>query len=157
MHRLDSIDKKILETLQKEGQVSNIDLADKVALSPSPCSRRVKALEQAGYIEKYVALINPKKANLGLKVVVNVSLETHESEVMNHFEETISKIPEVVQCFLVAGQAADYTLQVIAKDLEEYQSFLLKKLTTIKGVSSIQSAFILKKVVNKTEIPLSHL
>lgn len=154
---LDSIDKKILETLQRNGGISNIDLADEVALSPSPCSRRVKSLEDNGYIEGYVALVNPKKLNLGLCVMVNVTLQCHESSLIHEFEKAISSMPEVVQCYLMAGQTADYCLKVFASDLDEYQSFLLNKLTKIKGVTSIQSVFILKKIVDKTELPLSHL
>ena len=157
MAKLDSIDKKILKALQREGQLSNLDLAEEVSLSPSPCSRRVKALEQNGYIERYVALVNPKKINLNLSVIVSVALNSHESSVISNFEETISELSEVVQCYLTAGQAADYFLKIVAKDLDEYQAFLLNKLTKIKGVASIQSVFILKSVVDKTELPLFHI
>ena len=156
MHNLDSIDKKILKILQSEGQISNLDLAEKVALSPSPCSRRVKSLEERGYIQGYVAVLNPKKLNLSLSAVVSIALSSHESKVMRAFEEAISKVPEVTQCYLTAGQAADYFLKVTVKDLDAYQSFLLNKLTKIKGVTSVQSTFILKKVVDKNELPLSH-
>ena len=157
MLKLDSLDKKILEALQRNGQISNLDLADQVALSPSACSRRVKTLEEQGYIEKYVALLNPKKIHLDLVVMVSVTLKTHNTKIMEGFESSIKKIPEVVQCYLTAGQSADYILKVVAKDLEEYQSFLLKKLTKIKGVTSVQSVFILKNIVNKTELPLEKI
>ena len=154
--QLDSIDKKILEALQKDGQISNLDLADQVALSPSACSRRVKALEDQGYIERYAALLNPKKVDLNLMVMVSVTLKTHDTKIMESFESSIKKMPEVIQCYLTAGQSADYVLKAVTKDLEEYQNFLLKKLTKIKGVTSVQSVFVLKNIVNKTELPLKN-
>ena len=153
---LDIIDKKILKILQSKGSISNLDLSDQVALSPSACSRRVKSLEDNGYIESYVALLSPKKLNLSLSILVSVAMETHESKLMTAFERAISKLPEVVQCYLTAGQSADYFLKIVAKDLEEYQAFLLNKLTKIQGVKGVQSVFILKNVVHKSELPLVH-
>ena len=157
MLNLDSIDKKILKALQKDGQTSNLELAVQVALSPSACSRRVKTLEENGYIEKYVALLNPKKIHLNFMVMVSVTLKTHDTKIMDNFESSTKKMPEVIQCYLTAGQSADYVLKVVVKDLEEYQSFLLKKLTKIEGVTSVQSVFILKNIVNKTEFPLEKI
>ena len=123
---MDRIDKKILDILQSDGQISNQDLAEKVALSPSPCSRRVKQLETEGYIDKYVALLNPKKLDLTLTIIVLVGLDSHEPKKMSKFEDTIASFPEVSQCYLIAGQAADYMLKVIVRDLKHYQEFLRK-------------------------------
>jgi Lrp/AsnC family leucine-responsive transcriptional regulator len=154
---LDGIDKKILKVLQQEGNIANQDLAERVSLSPSPCSRRVKSLEERGFITRYAALLNPSKLQLKLTAMISVELKSHETGVIENFEKSILCIPEVVQCYLLAGQTADYFLKVVATDLDEYRSFLLNKLTKIPEVKSIQSSFILKSVVDKTELPLSHV
>ena len=139
---MDRIDKKILEILQSNCQISNQELADLVALSPSPCLRRVKLLEDNGYIKKQVALLNPEKLGLTLTVIILVGLKNHQPEVMNGFEETIRFYPEVIQCYLITGQSADYMLRIVVPDLNAYQEFLLSKLTNIDGVSSVHSSFI---------------
>ncbi len=154
---LDRIDKKILECLQRDSQLSNQDLSDKVGLSPSPCSRRVKQLEEEGYIQKHVALLNPKKIGLDLTILVLVGMDGHSHEKMSHFEKAIATLPEVVQCYLITGQTADYLLKVLVPDLEHYQSFLMDKLTPIKGVGTIHSSFVLRSVTDTTSIPLAHL
>ena len=124
---LDFIDKKILEALQRNGQISNLDLADQVALSPSACSRRVKALEDQGYIERYAALLNPKKIDLNLMVMVSVTLKTHDTEIMENFESSIKKMPEVIQCYLTAGQSADYVLKAVTKGPGRIPKFSFEK------------------------------
>ena len=154
---MDNIDKEILNELQADSQISNQELADRVALSPSPCSRRVKQLEDAGYIEKYVAILNPKKVGLPLSIIVLVGLDSHEAKTMSNFEKCVEALPEVVQCYLIAGQQADYMLKVVVPDLDSSQRFLLKKLTTIKGASNIRSSFVLRNVIEKTTLPLDHL
>ena len=154
---MDRTDKKILEILQSNGQISNQDLADQVALSPSPCLRRVKQLEEKGYISKQVTLLNPEKIGLGLTVVVLVGLNSHQPAIMNEFEDTMRLLPEVIQCYLITGQSADYMLKIVVPDLNAYQSFLLGKLTGINGVSSVHSSFILRTVCDTTELPLDHL
>lgn len=154
---MDKIDKKILKLLQSNGRISNQDLADKVALSPSPCSRRVKQLEDEGYIEKYVTLLNPEKLGLQLSIIVLVGLDGHDAEKMSSFHKKMQALPEVVQCYLITGQEADYVLKVTVPSLKDYQSFLLEKLTCIKGVSSVRSSFILNSIVDKTELPLDHV
>lgn len=154
---MDRVDKKILNILQSDGRISNQELADQVALSPSPCLRRVKQLEDEGYIRQYVALLDPIKIELDLTIMVSVSLNSHDSKKMKHFEETVAAIPEVIQCYLIAGQAADYLLKVIVSNLDAYQSFLLKKLTIIEGVNQVQSSFVLQRIVDKTALPLNHL
>jgi Lrp/AsnC family transcriptional regulator, leucine-responsive regulatory protein len=154
---LDGIDKKILACLQEDGKMSNQDLADHIALSPSPCSRRVKQLEDEGYIRQYTALLDPKKIGLDLSIMVLVDLNTHDAKKMKHFEETIQSIPEVIQCYLIAGQSSDYLLKVMVPSLDDYQNFLLKKLTLIDGVSQVHSSFVLQRIVDKTALPLDYV
>jgi len=151
---IDQIDKRLLEYLQENNQISNQDLADKVALSPSPCSRRVKQLEEEGYIKKQVALLNPEKLGLNLTILVLVSLDNHTPLIMKEFENTLKSLAEVVQCYLITGQSADYLIKVIVPDLNYYQSFLLDKLTPIKGVASVQSSFVLRSIIDTTALPL---
>ncbi len=154
---MDRIDKKILEILQTDGRVSNQELAEQVALSPSPCLRRVKQLEEDGYISQYVALLDPIKIGLQLTIMVSVGLNSHDAKKMTHFEKAVASIPEVIQCYLIAGQSADYLLKVVVTNLDEYQSFLLKKLTIIDGVHQVQSSFVLQRIVDKTALPITHL
>lgn len=154
---IDRTDKKILEILQSESQISNQELADRVALSPSPCLRRVKQLTENGYINKQVTLLNPEKIGLDLTVLVLVGLNTHQPDIMNAFEEAMRLLPEVIQCYLITGQSADYLLKIIVPDLKAYQAFLLGKLTSIKGVSSVHSSFILRTICDTTALPLDHL
>lgn len=154
---MDRIDKKILETLQTNGRISNQELAEQVALSPSPCLRRVKQLEDDGYINQYVALLDPIKIGLPLTIMVSVGLDSHDANKMTHFENAVASIPEVIQCYLITGQSADYLLKVVVANLEEYQSFLLKKLTIINGVNQVHSSFVLQRIVDKTALPISHL
>ena len=154
---MDRIDKKILEVLQADGRISNQELADQVALSPSPCLRRVKQLEEEGYIRGYVALLDPAKIGLQLTIMVSVTLANHDPKVMKHFEETVASFPEVIQCYLITGQSADYLIKVVVANLDEYQSFLLKKLTIIDGVNQVHSSFVLQRIVDITSLPLDHL
>lgn len=154
---MDRTDKKILEIVQSNCQVSNLELAEMVALSPSPCLRRVKQLEEEGYIKKQVALLDPEKLGLKLTVIVLIGLNSHQAGIMSAFEEKISLLPEVVQCYLITGQSADYLLKIIIPDLNTYQSFLLDKLTSIEGVGSVHSSFILRTICETTALPLEHL
>ncbi|WP_058519225.1 Lrp/AsnC family transcriptional regulator [Legionella parisiensis] len=154
---MDRTDKKILDILQSNCQINNQELADMVALSPSPCLRRVKLLEDNGYIKRMVALLEPEKIGLKLSVIVLVGLNSHQPAVMNQFEEAVRFLPEVIQCYLITGQSADYVLKVIVPDLNAYQSFLLDKLTRINGVTSVQSSFILRTICETTSLPLDHL
>ncbi len=154
---MDRIDKKILDILQVNGRISNQELADCVALSPSPCLRRVKQLEDDGYIRQYVALVDPNKIALQLTIMVAISLNSHDAIKMKAFEDAVAAIPEVMQCYLITGQTADYLLKVMVSNLDEYQIFLLKKLTIIEGVNQVQSSFVLQRVIDKTALPLEHL
>ena len=152
---MDRIDKQILELLQLNAQISNQELADLVALSPSPCLRRVKLLEENGYIKKHVALLNPDKIGLKLTVIVSIGLSSHEPDIMADFEQTIVLFPEVIQCHLITGQSADYLLKIIVPDINAYQAFLLAKLTRIKGVINVHSSFVLKHICDTTALPLT--
>ncbi|MDP3705215.1 MAG: Lrp/AsnC family transcriptional regulator [Legionellaceae bacterium] len=154
---MDRIDRKILEALQADGRISNQELSDQVALSPSPCLRRVKQLEEDGYIRQYVALLDPAKLGLQLTIMVSVTLVNNDPKVMKQFEETVSSLAEVIQCYLITGQSADYLIKVVVANLDEYQSFLLKKLTIIDGVNQVHSSFVLQRIVDKTSLPLDHL
>lgn len=154
---MDRIDKHILELLQQNSKISNQELADMVSLSPSPCLRRVKQLEDNGYIDRYVALLNPKKLGLELTIMVSVGLSSHDHKIMTSFEGMIKTFPEVVQCHLIAGQAQDYMLKVVVSNLDDYQEFLLNKLTQIEGVRNIHSSFVLRSIVDQSSLPLKQL
>jgi len=154
---MDKIDKKILEILQTNSQITNQELADEVSLSPSPCLRRVNNLETSGYISRYVAIVNPEKVGLILTIVILVGLSSHDPKTMLNFEKTMEASPEVLQCYLIAGQSADYMLRIVVRDLAEYQQFLLNKLTQINGVTSVHSSFVIKNLIEKTALPINVL
>ena len=152
--KLDRTDKRILTIMQQNARISNIELADSVGLSPSPCSRRVKQLEDHGFIHQHVTLLNQEKLGLKLIAMLQVSMDRHTPDRFENFEEHIECWPEVLECYLITGQSADYLLKVIVHDMEAYQDFLLGKLTRIEGVSGVQSSFVLRKAVDKTILPL---
>ena len=154
---LDRQDKRILATLQQDGSVTNLELAEKIGLSPSPCARRVKQLEEAGFINRKVTLLNANKLNLKLTALIQISMDRHTPDRFELFEKEVSQYPEVMECLLITGQSADYQLKVLVADMETYQEFLLNKITRIQGVSDVHSSFILREVINSTELPLEHL
>tara|TARA_B100000427_G_scaffold303586_1_gene288235 strand:+ start:649 stop:1119 length:471 start_codon:yes stop_codon:yes gene_type:complete len=154
---LDRQDKRILATLQQDGSVTNLELAEKIGLSPSPCARRVKQLEEAGFISRKVTLLNANKLNLKLTALIQISMDKHTPDRFELFEKEVSQYPEVMECLLITGQSADYQLKVVVADMETYQEFLLNKITRIQGVSDVHSSFILREVINSTELPLEHL
>ena len=151
---MDRIDIAILERLQADARISNVDLAEAVGLSPSPCARRVTALEEQGVIRRYVSLIDPAAVGLPISVFVQVSLEHQVEAALQKFEEAVSAYPEVMECYLMTGDA-DYMLRVVVPDLETYQRFLLERLTRVAGVDSIKSSFALNEVVHRTNLPLN--
>ncbi len=151
---LDRTDRKILALLQQDGSLSNLELAEQVGLSPSPCSRRVKALEDSGLIVGYRALLDARKLGLDLLALVNISMDRHTPERFDNFEARISACPEVLECYLITGQSADYVLKVIVRDMQHYQEFLLGTLTRIEGVSGVHSSFVMRKVLDRTALPL---
>ncbi|WP_375740245.1 Lrp/AsnC family transcriptional regulator [Pseudomonas boanensis] len=157
MEKLDRYDLKILAELQHDSRISNQELAERIGLSPSPCSRRVKQLEDDGYILRQVALLDRKKLGLSLTAYVLIGMDRHTPERFEHFQEVISQCPEVLECSLVTGMEADYQLKVVVPDMEHYQQFLLGQLTRIEGVTSVRSSFVLNQVLSSTELPLNHL
>lgn len=155
--KLDKIDLKILREIQRDGTLTNLDLADRVGLSPTPCARRVKQLEDSGIIERQVTLLNPSKLGLKLIALIQIAMDRHTPDRFEDFERQVAGFPEVVECSLITGQSADYLLKVIVPDMEYYQEFLLNKITRIKGVSDVHSSFIMRQVIHSTELPLNHL
>lgn len=150
--KLDKYDRMILDLLQKDGRISNQDLAEAISLSPSPCLRRVRQMEEEGLIDGYVALLNARKLGLHLMAFIQISMDKHTPERFEAFEETIAGYPEVLECHLITGQSADYVLKVIVQDMDAYQQFLLQKLTRIEGVSGVQSSFVLKSPIKSTAL-----
>lgn len=155
--KLDRIDRKILEEIQRNGNISNLELAEKVNLSPSPCSRRVRQLEEAGIIDRQVTLLNQDALGLPLTVYIHVSLEKQLPKTLENFERSITSYNEVLECALITGSDADYLLKVLMPDMSYYEKFLLKELNQIEGVSSIRTSFVMRQVISRTELPLSHI
>lgn len=152
-NQLDEIDRRILETLQTDARVRNVQLAEKVGLSPSPCLRRVGQLEKTGVIRGYVTLVDPEAVGLSVSIFVNVTLEKQIEPALETFEKHIRARPEVMECYLMTGDA-DYLLRVVTSDLAAYERFLLEHLTRIPGVASIKSSFALKQVAYRTALPI---
>jgi Lrp/AsnC family leucine-responsive transcriptional regulator len=151
---LDRIDKRILQELQQNARISNQELADKVGLSPSPCLRRVKQLEEAGLIKGYVTELEAAKLGLKLMAIVQIAMDRHTPDRFEQFEATIKTFPQVLECIMITGQSADYQLKVLVWDMDEYQAFLLNQLTRINGVSDVRSSFVLRTIVSTTAVPL---
>jgi Lrp/AsnC family leucine-responsive transcriptional regulator len=153
----DRLDRRILTELQQDGGLTNQALAERVGLSPSPCLRRVKALEDAGVITGRVTLLDRKKLGLSLTALIQISMDRHTPERFANFESTVKRFPEVQSCLLITGQDADYLLIVVVPDMEMYQEFLLNKITRIEGVSGVHSSFVMRWVVDTTALPLDYL
>ncbi len=151
---LDRYDRRILEELQKDGRISNQELAERIGLSPSPCLRRVRALEESGLISGYRALLDAKKLGLDLTALIHISMDRHTPERFTNFENRIAELPEVLECLLITGQDADYQIKVVVKDMDAFQVLLLEKITRIEGVSGVHSSFVLRRVVDKTALPV---
>ncbi len=152
-NRLDEIDRSILRALQRNGRLQNIELAKEVGLSPSPCLRRVRLLEEAGIIERYVAVLNAAKVGKGLTVFVRVWLRGPDAATVDHFIEAVKKLPQVVECHLMAGDC-DFLLRVVARDLDDYRQFQVEHLTRIAGVRNLRSDIPLQKVKQTWELPV---
>ncbi|MEJ2618926.1 MAG: Lrp/AsnC family transcriptional regulator [Candidatus Thiodiazotropha sp.] len=151
---LDRYDKHLLQILQQEGRISNQELAERIGLSSSPCLRRVRALEDSGVIADYRAHLNSKKLGLNLMALVHISMDRHTPERFENFEQQIAAMPEVLECLLITGQDADYQIKVVVRDMDDYQALLLNKITRIEGVTGVHSSFVLRRVVDKTALPL---
>lgn len=152
--KLDRYDKKILEVLQKDGRINNQALADQIGLSPSPCLRRVRTLEEQGIISAYRAELNPRKLGLALTALVHIAMDQHTPERFGQFESAIQDIPEVVECLLITGQSADYQLRVVVRDMDAYQHLLLNRLTLIPGVTGVHTSFVLRQIGHHGVLPI---
>lgn len=150
---LDAVDRRILTVLQEDARISNVDLAEQVGISPSPCWRRVKTLEDSGVIAKHVSLVDPAAVGLPVSVFVQVTLERQIETALETFEQTVLARPEVMECYLMTGDS-DYLLRVVVADLAAYERFLMDHLTRLNGVASIKSSFALKQVKYRTALPL---
>jgi len=150
---LDAFDLKILNLLQEDGRLSNVDLANRIGLSPSPCLRRVKRLEAEGVIEGYSAKINRTKIGLGVTVFVAVGLDRHREEEAERFRRVVLKLPQVVSCHAVSGEA-DFLLEIVIADLNDYSEFVLKRLRRIPGIKDLHSSFALETVKPSSAVPL---
>ncbi|MBN8845824.1 MAG: Lrp/AsnC family transcriptional regulator [Sphingomonadales bacterium] len=148
------IDRKILLALQEDGRMTNQDLSERVGLSPSPCLRRVRALEESGVIDRYVALVDPAKLNLSVTAFVRVRLERQDDTGLEIFERTVASLPEVMDCYLMTGDC-DYQLRVLVPSLDAFEDFLRQKLTRIEGVSQLTTSLGLRPVVNRTSVPVA--
>jgi Lrp/AsnC family leucine-responsive transcriptional regulator len=153
---LDAIDCRIISALQADGRLANIDLADKVGLSPSPCLRRVKRLERDGYIEAYRAVLRRDRVGLGFSVFVGVKIDGHANERALGFEKAVIAMPEVVACHLVSGEA-DYFLEIVVPDLDHYRRFLVDKLLDLPIVREVRSNIAIQTLKAGAPLPLSHL
>ena len=156
-HLLDSFDLKILRELQLDGGLSNQDLAEKVGLTAAPCSRRVKALEESGIISERVVRIDERAVDLNLIAILHISMDKHIPERFEEFENTIRTMPEVMECYLITGHDADYQLKVAVPDMDRYHDILLGRITRIRGVTGVKSAFLMRKIVDSTAVPLNYI
>lgn len=150
---LDRKDRRILKALQDNGRLNNVDLAREVGLSPSPCLRRVKLLEDAGVIERYVALLSPAQLGLGLTVFARVWLRGQDQETVEQFTSAILALPQVVECHLMAGDC-DFLLRVVARDLDDYRRFQMEHLGRIESVQQIKTEVPMQRIKQTTELPL---
>ncbi|MDM1246650.1 Lrp/AsnC family transcriptional regulator [Acinetobacter sp. R933-2] len=151
--KLDAIDRRILQALQRNGKLQNNDLAEQVGLSPSPCLRRVKQLEDVGVIDQYVALVNPHKVNLSLTVFARIWLKSQDERTVNQFIDAIMNIPEIVECQLMAGDC-DFFLRIVVSDLEAYRKFQINHLNKISGIQNVKTEIPLQRIKQTTELPL---
>ncbi|MGV3634943.1 MAG: Lrp/AsnC family transcriptional regulator [Pseudorhodoplanes sp.] len=150
---LDPIDRKILALLQDDGRMSLATLAEKVGLSPSPCLRRVRMMEKAGIIARYVAVLKQRAVGLPVSVFISIKLESQREEALTKFGRAIARWPEVLECYLMTGPR-DYLLRVVVADLSAYEQFLKQKLTRLDGIASIESSFALEQVKYTNVLPV---
>jgi Lrp/AsnC family leucine-responsive transcriptional regulator len=151
--KIDAVDIRILNELQADGSLTNLELAKRVHLSPSPCLTRVKALENDGVIDRYVALVQPKSLGLNLSVFISISLKEQSKSALAAFEKSIADHDEIMECYLMTGDS-DYLIRVAVADITALEKFILEQLTPIAGIEKIRSSFALKQVKYKTALPL---
>jgi Lrp/AsnC family transcriptional regulator, leucine-responsive regulatory protein len=154
--KLDSFDLRILAELQKDGGLSNYELAERVGLSASPCSRRIRQLEEAGVIRERSVRLDPRSLGLDLTALIYIRMDRHTPERFEQFEAVVRAYPEVQECYLITGQEADYQLKITVPNMDEYQRFLLNKITRIEGVIGVHSSFVLRKAIDTTALPLAY-
>jgi Lrp/AsnC family leucine-responsive transcriptional regulator len=154
--KLDRFDARILSALQRDGRLTVVELADAIGLSPTPCARRIKALESSGTIEGYAAVLNPARIGLSVMAIVQVKLTEHTDETVARFEKEIALLDEVTHCYAMTG-SYDFILEVYGRDLESLSNVVLKKLSRIPNVRDLQSSVVLATVKRSTRIPLAHL
>ncbi|AEV61409.1 Lrp/AsnC family transcriptional regulator [Pseudomonas sp. Lb2C1-1] len=154
--KLDTFDRKILVALQRDGRLSNVQLAEEIGLSPSPCLRRVRMLEEAGVIRGYQAVLDRDEVGLGLTIFVGVKVERHNDERAEAFRQAVTALPEVISAFLVSGES-DFLLQVVVPDLRAYDRFVTGHLLKLPGISDIRSNFAINTVKTPGALPLGHL
>jgi len=154
---LDRLDRRILERLQQDARISNLELAAAVGLSPTPCARRVRRLEEKGLIRGQVTLLDQQRLGLTLTAFISISMDRHTPDRFEAFEEEVREYPEVVECSVVTGQDSDYLIQAVLPDMAYYERFLLGRLTRIPGVSGVHSSFVLRRVIQRTALPLEHI
>jgi Lrp/AsnC family leucine-responsive transcriptional regulator len=155
--KLDRMDRRILDVLQERAHISNLELADTVGLSPTPCARRVRRLEDSGLIRAQVTLLDQEKLGLSLTAFISISMDRHTPDRFEAFEAEVRDYPEVLDCCVVTGQNADYLVQAVVPDMAYYERFLLGRLTRIPGVSGVHSSFVLRRVIRRTALPLGHV
>ncbi|MCG8274621.1 Lrp/AsnC family transcriptional regulator [Aquamicrobium sp. NLF2-7] len=151
--QIDAIDRKILRALQADGKISVGELADRVGLSPSPCARRIRLMENAGVIKGYAAIVDQKKVGLPISAFASIKLERQREEDLDRFEEAVSRWPEVLDCYLMTGQR-DYLMRIVAADLEAYERFIKDRLTRLENIASIETSFALGQVKRSEVLPL---
>ena len=151
--KLDAIDRKILQCLQADGRMSLAELSAKVGLSASPCLRRVRLLEKAGVIKRYVAMVDQQSVGLPVSVFISLKLESQRQQMLANFGKLVARWPEVLECYLMTGPR-DYLLRVVVEDLAAYERFLKQKLTRVEGIASIESSFALEQVKYTNVLPV---
>jgi Lrp/AsnC family leucine-responsive transcriptional regulator len=153
-HLLDDIDRKILGILQEDAHATTETISERVGLSPSPCARRVRNLEAAGVIRRYVAVVDQEKVGLPISVFASIKLERQREDELDRFEKAVMRWPEIVECYLMTGQR-DYLLRIVVEDLKAYETFLKRTLTRLEGVASIESSFALGQVKYSHALPIA--
>ena len=151
---MDKIDKLILKELQSNARISNLELAEKVNLSPTPCARRVKQLEDSGVITGHVTLLDTEKLGLNLTAMISVTMEKHTADLFEQFERDAANLPEVIDCYLVTGQDSDFLIKALIRDMRHFEEFLLRRLTKLEGVSGVHTSFVLRQPIKKHQLPL---
>ncbi|MCH2191038.1 MAG: Lrp/AsnC family transcriptional regulator [Gammaproteobacteria bacterium] len=151
---LDKIDKQILHELQKNAKISNLELAERVNLSPTPCARRVKQLEESGIIIGHTTQLDQEKLGLKLMAIISVTMDKHTADRFDKFEAAAAELPEVMECYVVTGQDSDFLIKVLVRDMRHYEEFLLRRLTKLDGVSGVHTSFVLRHPINKTQLPV---